>query len=58
MHYNAEIVPFAVCFDICKVTDPDNIRGFLVKILLEMIGTFAVFIAFVRMKRLLGRHLW
>ena len=27
----------------------------MVKILLEMIGTSAVFIAFVRMKRLLGR---
>ena len=55
VHYNAEIVPFAVCFDICKITDPDNIRSLLVEILLEMIGTSAVFIVFVRMKRLLGR---
>ena len=58
IHYNAEIVPFAVCFDICKITNPDNIRSLLVEILLEMIGTSAVFIVFVRMKRLLGRHLW
>ena len=43
------------CFDICKITNPDNIRSLLVKILLEMIGEFAVFIVFVRMKRLLGR---
>ena len=55
MHYNAEIVPFAVCFDICKITNPDNIRSLLVEILLEMIGTSSVFSVFVRMKRHLGR---
>lgn len=46
------------CFDVCKITNPDKIRSLLVEILLEMIDALAVFIMFVRMKRLLGRHLW
>ena len=57
-HYNAKIVPFTGCFDVCKITNPDKIRSLLVEILLEMIDALAVFIVFVRMKRLLGRHLW
>ena len=58
VHYNAKIVPFTGCFDVCKITNPDKIRSLLVEILLEMIDALAVFIVFVRMKRLLGRHLW
>ena len=58
IHDNAEIVPFTGCFDVCKITNPDKIRSLLVEILLEMIGTFAVFIVFVRTKRLFGRQFW
>lgn len=58
IHYNTEMVSVVACFDICKITNPDMIRSLLVEILLEMIGEFAIFILFVRMKRLLDRHLW
>lgn len=40
---DAEIIPFSACFDISKVTDPDQIRGVLRKPLLQMIAAGIVF---------------
>lgn len=58
IYYNTEIVPFTCYLDICKITNPDKNRSLLDEILLKMMGAFAICTAFVRMKRLLGRHLW
>ena len=42
IHDNAQIIPFPACFDIGDVTYPDQIRGFLVKILVQMVRASAV----------------
>lgn len=51
---NAKIV----CFDISKIACLDEIRSFLVEILLEMIIALVILITFVKIKRLWSRHPW
>ena len=34
IHYNAEIVPFTSNFDVGKITNPDNVRTFLIEVLM------------------------
>ncbi len=41
IHDNAQIIPFSACLDIGDVACPDQIRGFLVKILMRMVVAWA-----------------
>ena len=39
IHHNTEIVPFSACFHVGDVTGPYEIRGFLVKVLVQVVDT-------------------
>lgn len=44
IHYNAQIVSFPASCNVCNVADPNEIRSFLMKILLQMIETGAMIV--------------
>lgn len=56
IHYDTQIVPFPVCLDVGNVADPNEIRSFLVKILLQMIAARSVIGMSGRDRRFVGRH--
>ena len=58
VHYNAEVVPFTSNFYIGEIASPDDVWTFLVKLLLQMIGTFAIFFVTILTKRFIRRHTW
>ena len=58
VHYNAEAVPFTGDFYICEIAGPDDDWTFLIKLLLQMIGTFAIFFVTIITERLIRRHTW
>lgn len=58
IHYNAEVVPFTSDFYIGEIAIPDDIWTFLIKLLLQMIGTFAIFFVTIIMERLIRRYMW
>ena len=57
IHYDAEIVPFATGSYISEITGPYEVRSFLVKFLLEMIGAVVACLLMMN-ERLFSRHAW
>ena len=39
LHHNTEIVPFSACFHVGDITGPYEIRGFLIKVLVQIVDT-------------------
>ena len=58
VHYNAEVVPFTGDFYIGEIASPDDVWTFLVKLLLQMIGTFTIFFMTIITERFIRRHTW
>ena len=58
VHYNAEVVPFTGDFYIGEIASPDDVWTFLVKLLLQMIGTFVIFFVTILTERFIRRHTW
>ena len=42
VHYDAKIIPFAIYFDVGKITGPDNVWSFLIEFLPEVSGAVSI----------------
>lgn len=58
VHYNAQVISFTGDFYICEIAGPDDIWTLLIKLLLQMIVTFAIFFVKIIMERFIRGHTW
>lgn len=56
IHYNTEVIPFSACSDISNIANPYEVRGFRVKVLLQMTAAVCVVRMSAGNRRLVGGH--